>query len=162
MKLIKLNLIFLLLVVSCSKTVRTQLSEEVLNESYIGLNGDSKSFRSILEAHQGKQIVIDIWASWCRDCIEGLPALRALQTDKSDAVYIFLSADRDLETWKRSIKKYDIQGEHYFMPKGTKGVLGAFVDIDWIPRYMIVDANGRIELFEAIEADDPIIRNILK
>ena len=75
---------------------------------------------------------------------------------------MFLSADRNLETWKRSIDKHNIEGEHYFMPNGTKGLLGDFVDIDWIPRYMVVDANGNIELFEAIEADDPSIKNILK
>lgn len=161
MKLLKYTLICVLLFVSCSKEVQTQLSEDVLNEEYTSLTGESVSFREILSAHKGKQIVIDVWASWCRDCIVGLPELRALQADKTDAVYLFLSADRDLDTWKRTIEKHEIQGEHYFMPKGTKGSLGAFVDIDWIPRYLVVDSNGRIELFEAIEANDPLIRETL-
>lgn len=150
------------LFVSCSKEIQTQLSEEVLNEQYISLEGETVSFQNILSEHKGKQIVIDVWASWCRDCIVGLPKLETLQAEKPDAVYLFLSADRNLDTWKRTVKKYNIKGEHYFMTKGTKGILGEFVDIDWIPRYMIVDSNGRIELFEAIEADDPLIRKTLK
>ncbi len=147
---------------SCSKNVQTQLSEGVLNEQYISLEGKTVSLQNILSQHKGKQIVIDVWASWCRDCIVGLPELEALQAEKSNAVYLFLSADRNIDTWKRTIKKHNIEGEHYFMTKGTKGLLGAFVDIDWIPRYMVVDSNGRIELFEAIEADDPSIRDVLK
>lgn len=162
MKSLTYILVCCLVFVSCSKEVQTQLSEEVLNEEYLSLEGDSISFRDILSSHKGKQIVIDVWASWCRDCIIGLPELRALQTEKSDVVYLFLSADRNLKTWKRTIKKHNIEGEHYFMLNGTKGSLGRFVDIDWIPRYMIVDSNGQIELFEAIEADDPLIIKTLK
>ncbi|WP_033956699.1 TlpA family protein disulfide reductase [Psychroserpens jangbogonensis] len=162
MKSITYFLICSLLFVSCSKEIRTQFSEDVLNEQYVSLKGDSVAFKDILSAHKGKQIVIDVWASWCRDCIVGLPELEALQAEKPNAVYLFLSADRDLDTWKRTIKKYNIEGEHYFMTKGTKGLLGEFVDIDWIPRYMIVDSDGHIELFDAIEADDPLIRQTLK
>lgn len=147
--------------ISCSKTVQTQFSDSVLNEDYITLNGDSIKLKDILSEHEGKQIVIDVWASWCKDCIVGLPELKTLQADKSDAVYLFLSADRNFDTWKRTIKKYNIEGEHYLMPKGTKGLLGQFVDVDWIPRYMIVDSDGRIELFEAIKANDPSIRETL-
>lgn len=146
---------------SCSKEIQTQLSEDVLNEEYINLEGHSVSFQEMLAEHKGKQIVIDVWASWCRDCIVGLPELKALQAEKSDAVYLFLSADRNIETWKRTIEKHNIEGEHYFMPNGTKGLLGEFIDIDWIPRYLIVDSEGHIELFEAIEADDPLIRKTL-
>jgi len=152
----------LMLFLGCSKPVQTEFSEAVLNEEYINLNGDLEKFGDILSKYNGQQIVIDVWASWCKDCIVGLPKLEALQAEKPNAVYVFLSADRNVETWKRSIKKFNIKGEHYFLPKGTKGLLGEFVDIDWIPRYMIVDASGRIELFEAIVADDPSIRTILK
>lgn len=146
---------------SCSKTVQTQFSDEVLNEEYISLNGNSVKFGDILSKYKGQQIVIDVWASWCRDCIVGFPDLKALQKEQPQAVYLFLSADKKVDTWKRAITRHNIEGEHYFMPKGTKGLLGDFVDIDWIPRYMVVDSNGRIELFEAIEANDPSIRNTL-
>ncbi len=161
MKSVVTFLFCLVIFVSCSKTVQTQFSEAVLDEEYINLNGESISFSDILSKHKGQQIVIDIWASWCKDCIVGLPELEALQKDKPKAVYLFLSADRKIDTWKRTIKKYNIEGEHYFMPNGTKGLLGDFLDVDWIPRYLVVDSNGNIELFEAIKANDPSIRNAL-
>ena len=162
MKSLKYILISCLLFVSCSKEIQTQFSDEVLNEVYLNLEDNSVTLRDVLSEHKGKQIVIDVWASWCRDCIVGLPELRTLQAEKPNAVYLFLSADKNLDNWKRTIKKHNIDGEHYFMRNGTKGLLGKFVDIDWIPRYMIVDSDGNIELFEAIEADDPLIRETLK
>lgn len=162
MKIVGCFFVMCLLFMSCSKKIQTQFSKAVLDEEYLSLEGDSVTLKSILSKHSGQQIVIDVWASWCRDCIVGLPDLEDLQAEKPEAVYLFLSADRNLETWKRTISKYSIKGEHYFMPNGTKGLLGEFVDIDWIPRYMIVDSSGHIELFEAIEADDPLIREILK
>ncbi|MEY8848271.1 TlpA family protein disulfide reductase [Psychroserpens sp. XS_ASV72] len=151
-----------ILALACKKTVQTQFSEAVLNEKFIDLKGQEVPFKKILSQYHGKQIVIDVWASWCKDCIVGFPELKSLQNERPEAVYLFLSADRNTSSWQRAIKKYQLQGTHYFLPEGTKGKLGNFVDIDWIPRYMIVDSEGRIELFEAIEADDPRLKEILK
>lgn len=36
------------------------------------------------------------------------------------------------------------------------------MDLDWIPRYMILDHTGAIKLFRAIKADDKEILNYLK
>ena len=38
-------------------------------------------FQNILLKHQGKKILIDIWASWCRDCVVTLPELKKLQQE---------------------------------------------------------------------------------
>lgn len=152
---------FGILALSCEKEIHSKFSEEVLAQQFVGLDDQPHSFKEILGEHQGKQIVIDIWASWCRDCILEFPELKQLQEDHLEAVYLFLSADRSKGSWKRAIEKYQLQGEHFFLPEGTDGVLGDFLDIDWIPRYLIVDADGNIEVFEAIEAKGPLLRNAL-
>jgi len=43
-----------------------------------------------------------------------------------------------------------------------KGVFGSSINLDWIPRYMIVDKEGKIALFKAIEADDEKLIATLK
>jgi hypothetical protein len=35
-----------------------------------------------------------------------------------------------------------------------KGALGKAIDLNWIPRYMVVGKNGTIKLYNAIKADD--------
>nr|WP_321227516.1 TlpA disulfide reductase family protein [uncultured Psychroserpens sp.] len=138
-----------------------QFSQEALNATFLDLESESVTFQKILEANKGKTVLIDIWASWCRDCIVGLPDLKALQDEYKDVTYVFLSMDKTQTSWKNSIKKYDIIGEHYFMPSGWKGAFSDFVDLDWVPRYMVIDTESNIKLFRAIKASDPKIKEHL-
>ncbi|OUR96029.1 redoxin [Flavobacteriales bacterium 33_180_T64] len=140
----------------------TTFSEKALNDAFVNLEGESVSFKSILEAYKGQTILIDVWASWCRDCIVGLPNLKALQEEHKDVVYVFLSMDKSQKSWRNGIKKYEITGEHYFMPSGWKSDFSDFADLDWVPRYMVVGADGKIKLFRAIKANDPKIKEQLK
>jgi thiol-disulfide isomerase/thioredoxin len=34
------------------------------------------AFSEILKKYEGKTIVIDVWASWCSDCIKGMPKVK--------------------------------------------------------------------------------------
>lgn len=161
MKKIITFLIIIFTVLSCNSQDPIQFSEEVLNDTFINLEGNSIVFKDILENHKGKTIVIDIWASWCGDCIKGMPKVKALQKEFNDAVYIFLSLDRGVEAWKKGIQKYNVVGEHYYLPSGKDSAFGDFVNIGWIPRYMVIDAKGNIKLFKAVEADDNRIKQNL-
>ena len=40
--------------------------------------------------------------------------------------------------------------------------MGTFLGLDWIPRYLIVDENGGIKVFNAIETTDIKLLNNLK
>lgn len=136
----------------------TAFSDDALKTVFVNIKGEQVALKTILEAHKGKTIVLDVWASWCKDCIVGLPNLKALQADYKDVVYLFLSMDKTQKRWKKSIIKYAIVGEHYFMPAGWKGPFSDFIDLDWVPRYMVIDGTGDIKLFKAIDAKDPNIR----
>ena len=154
-------IIMVLSVFSCNVETPTQFSEEALNDTFISLDDEVLTFETILEKYKGKQIVIDVWASWCKDCVRGFSKLKQLQEEKDDVVYLFLSLDRSIDKWKRGIDKYNIEGEHYYMQSGWKGPFGKFLDLDWVPRYLVVDAQGNIKLFRAVKADDKRIRERL-
>ena len=161
MKKITSFIIIVFTVFSCNSQHPIQFSEAALNDTFISLDGNSIAFKDILESHQGKAIVIDVWASWCGDCIKGMPKVKALQQEYTDVAYIFLSLDRGQDAWKKGIEKYDVRGEHYYLPSGKESAFGEFVNIDWIPRYMVVDVSGKIKLYKAVEADDNRIIEIL-
>lgn len=144
-----------ILFISCkAQETPTQFTQEALNFNFISSEGENIYFKNILEKHKGKTILIDVWASWCGDCLKGMPKVKALQESNSDVVFLFLSADRSLESWKKGIDKYRVKGEHYFMAKGMKSDFGKSIDLDWIPRYLIIDPEGNIKLYKAIKADD--------
>lgn len=161
---LKYIIIFLLTTLSCkAQETPTQFSEAALNDTFVTLDGTSTTFKAILEANKGKTIVLDVWASWCKDCIGGMPKVKALQKEFPNATYIFLSLDKTQDAWKKGIEKYDVSGgQHYFISSGWKGSFCEFIKLDWIPRYMVIDQNGNIKLFKAIEADDTNIKSSIK
>ena len=155
-------IITILAFISCNNEIPTQFSDKALNDTLITLNEKEITFKDVLTQYKGKKIVIDIWASWCGDCIKGMPKVVQLQKEYPEAVYLFLSLDKSITQWKNGIEKYHVKGEHYFLKSGYKGEFDAFIDIDWIPRYMVINEDGGINLFKAVKANDIKIKESLK
>nr|WP_294931117.1 TlpA disulfide reductase family protein [uncultured Flavobacterium sp.] len=147
---------------SCSKAQKSQFSEEALSEKLLAVDGDEVAFKDILKKHEGKTLVIEVWASWCGDCIKAMPKIKELQANNPDVAYLFISADKTPDKWKVGIEKHQLKGDHFMMNDGMKGVFGKAIDLDWIPRYIIVDKTGKIVLYRAIETDFDKINETLK
>jgi thiol-disulfide isomerase/thioredoxin len=139
---------------SCAQENQTTFKKEALKNKMVALDGSTIAFKDILKKYKGKTVVVDVWASWCSDCIKGMPKVKALQSQFPNATYLFLSMDKTAEAWQKGIQKHEVTGEHYMATDGMKGVFGKSIDLNWIPRYMVIDKKGKIALFRAIEADD--------
>ena len=160
------NLFLLIMAISslssCSQEPQKEFSQQSLTEKLITTDDSEISFGEILKKHHGETVVIEVWASWCSDCIKSMPKFKALQEKHPEVSYVFLSVDKTATAWKTAIEKYDLPGDHYWVPKGMKGSFGKAIDIDWIPRYIIVDKTGKIVTYRAIETDFENIDNTLK
>ncbi len=156
----KIYFFFLLVLIGCDTP--TQFSHQSIQEKFTNIRLEEQTFESILTKHNGKKILINIWASWCQDCLVGLPDLIKLQNEAPEVVYIFLSLDKTLPRWKKAIERYQIKGDHYFMTHGKHGAFAEFINLWWIPRYMIVDETGEIILFKATKITDKKIIKALK
>ena len=62
--------LFVTTLLSCQNRVETEFSEAALNDEFTTLNGRFSLFKTILENHKGNTVFIDVWASWCKDCLE--------------------------------------------------------------------------------------------
>lgn len=162
MKKIFLSLLVVFSTLSCVQAQKTSFDQVALDDVMWTTQKKDITFGDILSKYKGKTVVIDVWASWCSDCIKSLPKVEALQKNNPDVVYLFISMDKTFENWIVGVEKHRISGEHYMAKDGMKGVFGQSIDLDWIPRYMIVDPNGRIVLYKAVEADDAKITEALK
>lgn len=136
-------------------------NEVTLLKEFENLSGANETFENIIAKHREKPVLIDVWASWCPDCIKGFPALKKLQQQYPEVGYVFLSLDRSKDKWKEAIDKYELQGAHYYLNEKMKDEFGQSIQLDWIPRYIVVDSQGKIALKKAIVADDPILIDIL-
>jgi len=159
----KLFLLLIIVFISCNSEQPTQFSTDAYKEMLIGLDDSKITLREVLYNYKGKKIFIDVWASWCKDCIVGVPKVKKLQKEFPGVVFLFLSVDRSNPSWKRAIKRYNLKGVHYNLPEGMKdGKFVDFINLNWIPRYMVIDETGEITLFKATNAADKKIKEVLK
>jgi thiol-disulfide isomerase/thioredoxin len=138
---------------SCSQAQKNEFSKEALTETLLSESGKQIPFADILKNHSGKTILIEVWASWCGDCIKAMPTIKEFQTKYPKVDYVFISMDKTADKWRDGIEKYDIEGDHYMANDQMKGVFGKAIDLDWIPRYIIIDKSGKIVIYRAIETD---------
>lgn len=154
MKNILLSCLAALGMISCSKAQKkSEFSTEALKQPLTAITGGGVTFADILKKHEGKTVVIEVWASWCGDCVKAMPKLKALQAAHPEVNYVFISMDKTADKWKEGVAKHELLGDHYMAPDGMKGVFGKAIDLDWIPRYIVVDTKGKIVTYRAIETD---------
>lgn len=147
---------------SCSQAQKNSFSKEALSETLLTFDGKQIAFKDILKSHQGKTVVIEVWASWCGDCVKAMLKVKELQANNPNVDYLFISMDKTSDKWKSGIEKHQIIGEHFMANDQMKGVFGKAIDLDWIPRYIIIDKTGKILIYRAIETDFEKMNNTLK
>jgi thiol-disulfide isomerase/thioredoxin len=138
-----------------------QFTSDALNHELLTQTNEKISFQSIIDENKGKITIIEVWASWCSDCIKAMPQFKEIQNQYKDVNYVFLSVDKSFEKFNDAIAKYDLNGKHYWVTDGMKGDFGKSINLDWIPRYIILDKNGKVVLYKAIEKDFDKIKNTL-
>ncbi len=159
----KKTITLLLIITLSSCAQKTTFDEIALNETFTNIEGEQIVFKDILAKHKGKTILIDIWASWCGDCIKDMPTMHKLQEEEPDVVYLKLSVDRNIEEWKTGIKKFKVTGEHYLIHKGwKKSDFCNSIKASWIPRYMIIGKDGEIKMYIAKKITSKKIKRIIK
>lgn len=138
---------------SCSQAQKSEFSKESLSEQLATLENTSVPFSEILQKHKGKTLVIEVWASWCGDCVKAMPKFKEMQARHPEADYVFISMDKVKDKWEAGIAKHELKGDHYWATDGMKGAFGKAIDLDWIPRYIIVDKSGNVVIYRAVETD---------
>ena len=65
-----LALLIALITFSCtSNAQKTEFSKKALSETLLATDGSQVAFKDILKKYKGKTLVIEVWASWCGDCV---------------------------------------------------------------------------------------------
>ncbi|WP_334124122.1 TlpA disulfide reductase family protein [Empedobacter brevis] len=141
--------------------MKTEFPEAALQDIVVTSEGDSVTIEKAFSNYKGQIVLLDLWASWCGDCIKNMPALKALHEKNPDVTFVYLSMDKTEEAWKKGIEKYQIEGQHFYMGNNWKGNFGTGIDLNWIPRYMVLDQNGKIADYYSVKADDPKVQETI-
>ena len=118
-----------------------------------GLTDGEAILRKILEPFKGRIVYLDIWGTWCGPCKEKLaesPYVKS-QLKDFDIVYLYLANRSPEESWKNTIKEYDLTGEncvHYNLPAAQQRAVEEFLKVNSFPTYKLIDKRGNIHDLE--------------
>jgi len=162
-------LIYLLLVVfqfgysqEVPKVLKTKFSKEALAQKLEDKEGKAISINEILKQHKGKILILDFWAGWCRDCLKAFPKAKELEAKNPNVNFVFLSLERSKEGFLKSLDRFEMADkENYWFSSGWKNDFNNYIDLNWIPRYIVVDQKSAIAKYYAISPDDPDIQKTI-
>jgi thiol-disulfide isomerase/thioredoxin len=74
---------------------QTEFSKESLTAKLINSENQGITFEEILKQNQGKTVVIEVWASWCSDCVKSMPQVKKLKEKYVNYILNFIHLQRD-------------------------------------------------------------------
>ncbi len=104
---------------------------------------------------------IDFWASWCAPCRAEMPNSKKLKEEYKNINFIYISTDENHSSWEKAMKQIGLsETESYLLPKGNDSEIIKKFKITSIPRYMIINKDGKVINQDAPRPSDPKIREI--
>ncbi|TVZ25814.1 peroxiredoxin [Gillisia sp. Hel_I_86] len=115
-----------------------------------------------LKDFNGNIVYLDFWASWCKPCIEEIPAFKKLQKKYKNRKIVFVSIgiESKKESLQRLIEKHRLNGIHLYDPSKEKEFKAAY-SVGGIPHYVLIDKFGNIIKNFSMKPSDPRIVNQL-
>lgn len=109
---------------------------------------------------KGKPLYIDIWATWCGPCCREIPFLEKVVERRkgNDSVRIIsISCDEDRDAWIAKLDKDKPEWEQFRFVENEGNTFMGKLGISGIPRFMMLDREGK---FVAPDAARPSDENI--
>jgi len=116
-------------------------------------NGESVS----LESLKGNVVYVDFWATWCKPCISEIEPSKRLQNkfNGKNIKFVNICIESKYETWNKLVSDKDIQGINLFADKEKEKKLKNDYFIQGLPRYVILDKDGKVFDLNAKKPSNP-------
>jgi thiol-disulfide isomerase/thioredoxin len=112
------------------------------------IQGNAFSLQQLLTKYKGKVLYIDFWASWCAPCRAEMPPaskLRKQLADK-DVVFVYMAWNDSEEAWAKAAKNEGLAElpTSYFIRNSKNSKFLRQIELELIPRYIILDKEGKL------------------
>ena len=114
---------------------------------------------------KGKYIYIDVWATWCGPCLREIPFLKDVEKDfsgkKFQVVSISIDEPKDYDKWKSMVTENNLGGIQLMADNNWNSSFVKDYAILGIPRFILLDPDGKIVAADAPRPSDPLLRKWL-
>ncbi len=125
--------------------------------SYASIGGKSITLSEL----RGKYVYIDVWATWCGPCKAEIPFLQKIEeTYKNRNIhFVSLSVDKqeDAERWRSYVTENKLGGIQVMADKDFGSDFIKEFSINSIPRFILIDPEGKIVSADAYPPSDPLL-----
>ena len=118
-----------------------------------------KGGKTSLSDFKGKYVYIDVWATWCGPCRMEIPHLKKLEQKfhGKNIEFVSISID-DLENaqkWRDFVKEDQLTGVQLMADNDWKSEFIKNYGIKSIPRFILIDKEGKIINYDAPRPSQP-------
>lgn len=115
-----------------------------------------------LEDLKGNIVYLDFWASWCRPCIEEMPAFKKLQNEfaSSNIKFVSIGIESKKESLEKLIEAQGLEGIHLFDPDKEEDLKKRY-NVEGIPHYVLIDTDGKMIEKRAKRPSEPTLKTQL-
>ncbi|WP_025667372.1 TlpA family protein disulfide reductase, partial [Aquimarina megaterium] len=110
---------------------------------------------------KGKYVYIDVWATWCGPCKAEIPHLKKIekQYHNKNIEFVSISIDKKPkhDAWRTMVKEKELGGIQLLADKASKSQFAIDYSIRTIPRFILIDPEGKIVNPYAPRPSDPIL-----
>ncbi|MCT4587893.1 MAG: TlpA family protein disulfide reductase [Carboxylicivirga sp.] len=119
-----------------------------------------------LSDYKGTLVYVDVWATWCGPCKGEIPALKELEKKFHGQPVTFLSISvdkpKDKQKWIDYVNNEQLKGVQLMADKAFDSDVTKAYSINSIPRFMLIDKEGKIITIDAPRPSDENIADFLK
>lgn len=121
---------------------------EELAQAVLADSANNKiSFGEMMASYKGKVVYMDIWSLTCGPCRQAMRYSKILKERlaNEDVEFVYLTVDSKKDNlWDEVFKMTQTKENHFRFKKRTDSRLHKFLDLSWVPCYLIFDKEGKL------------------
>jgi len=136
------------------------------NKTFLTTNNNGIDFKDIVDTNKGNILYFDIWASWCKPCMEEMKFSKELSTiyKNKKIKFMYISMDNSKSAWTNYISKNNFLNNtknSFLSINNFSSQLAKQLRITTIPRYILIGKDGKIITANAPRPSDPKLKTLL-
>jgi thiol-disulfide isomerase/thioredoxin len=128
------------------------IHEEFAKTRLQDTSGTELLFGDLMNQMKGKVVYLDCWSMGCGPCRAAMPAAKTLKEKLKDLPieFVYFSLDEPRPGyWEKAFEATYTKKNHYSMINKYDSRLYTFMEINWVPNYMIFDKEGNLVTYNA-------------